>query len=459
MSTLDDLSTSSSSFDRSDCSNVIYNNQHFVDVFYPNRQCMQKSVLIVIMTQASAFKMKVRDACQYSFNYTTVIDWMKFDIMRKEQSLDITFNEFQPQIIDLLNQTLNKHMQMRLEVGDGTCKVVFYEKSRLKSLIFLTVDLGLTNHKDVIDELSDNVSQLKNYNNALNSQLSVTKSQLFETESKLKISVSKSSILEKQFYKDLELIFQTFLSRIRNTETNISISLSKLTKRHQKLLVDLDLLKKDAYLKNESTARLLQSVQNLRLENERHQRIIVEIKSENENLKISNSNVEDSMKELKLGLSTKESTVELLQKQLDELRQDIQDATLIIAQKTKTNDEIGKDLLEANRLLVNFNSQYDMICGEVEDLKERIVCKDEVIKEQVAQIERLNNEYKNYCGMYNSEGMTDLKVELRHAKQRIEELEKQNKDAIKLNGLLTKKLSNGENYEPRNVNIAYSNRS
>lgn len=38
---------------------------------------------------------------------------------------------------------------------------------------------------------------------------------------------------------------------------------------------------------------------------------------------------------------------------------------MIIAQKTKTNDEIGKDLIEANRLLVNFNSQYDLLSNEV----------------------------------------------------------------------------------------------
>lgn len=43
----------------------------------------------------------------------------------------------------------------------------------------------------------------------------------------------------------------------------------------------------------------------------------------------------------------------------------MQDATMIIAQKTKANDEIARDLLQANQMLVTFNNQYDTKAKEV----------------------------------------------------------------------------------------------
>lgn len=47
------------------------------------------------------------------------------------------------------------------------------------------------------------------------------------------------------------------------------------------------------------------------------------------------------------------------------MRKDIQEATVIIAQKTKTHNELARDLVQANTMLVNFNKQYDIISKEV----------------------------------------------------------------------------------------------
>lgn len=51
-----------------------------------------------------------------------------------------------------------------------------------------------------------------------------------------------------------------------------------------------------------------------------------------------------------------------------ELRKDIQEATIIIAQKTKTHDEIAKDLVQANTMLVNFNNHYDLMAKDVSEI-------------------------------------------------------------------------------------------
>lgn len=457
---LSDLGSSCSTNYRveNDRNNVIYNNSHLVDVFYGSKSCTQKNVSFIISQLANAIKLKVRDASDYSFNYTTVIDWTAFDRMRHEQLLDITFDEFQPQILDLLNQITKKQMQIRLEANDSQCKLIFYEKSRLKSLIFLTVDLSLTNQRELVEEMTNSISQLKGFNKSVNAQLSLTKNQLFETESLLKAAVNKNNVLEKQFYKDLELILQTFLSRIRHTETNISVELSKLTKRHHRLLVNLELLKKENVIKNDARNQLLQSVQNLRIDNERSHRSVTELKHEIDILRIGKLKLEDNCKDLRSCLATKEADVETLQKQMGELRRDLQDATMIITQKTKTNDEIGKDLLEANRLLVNFNAQYDTLANEADQIREMLTCKDDAIRVQAAELEKIGQEFANYRGLYNSDEISKLRTDLRLAKQRTDELEKQNREAIKLNGLLTKKLSTGE-YEVRNANAGLSRKS
>lgn len=50
---------------------------------------------------------------------------------------------------------------MKVEANDSHCKVIFYEKSRIKALIFLTIDLTLTNQKELVDEMTISIAQLK----------------------------------------------------------------------------------------------------------------------------------------------------------------------------------------------------------------------------------------------------------------------------------------------------------
>ena len=74
-------------------------------------------------------------------------------------------------------------------------------------------------------------------------------------------------------------------------------------------------------------------------------------------------------------------------------------------------------------MLVNFNTQYDTLSREVDQLKEILACKDDVIRGQAAELEKINQEYKNYRGLYSSDELSRLRSDLRIAKQRNEEVE------------------------------------
>lgn len=50
---------------------------------------------------------------------------------------------------------------MRLEVHSTGAKMVFYEKAKLKLLIFLVVDLNVTDQCEIIREMGVNIQQLK----------------------------------------------------------------------------------------------------------------------------------------------------------------------------------------------------------------------------------------------------------------------------------------------------------
>lgn len=52
----------------------------------------------------------MRDQNDFAFNFTAAIDWIGFDKMKSEQFLEISYEEFHLQFIDLLKQTLVKEM-------------------------------------------------------------------------------------------------------------------------------------------------------------------------------------------------------------------------------------------------------------------------------------------------------------------------------------------------------------
>lgn len=109
----------------------------------------------------------------------------------------------------------------------------------------------------------------------------------------------------------------------------------------------------------------------------------------------------------------------------------MQNATLIITQKSKTNDELARDLVQANQMIVNFNNHLDRMATEADSLQEQLKFKDSVINEQKSVISKICGEYEDYKNKVKVEEIMSLKDELLRARMEIENLEKQNRELSK----------------------------
>lgn len=109
--------------------------------------------------------------------------------------------------------------------------------------------------------------------------------------------------------QELDLKCHTF-------ERLLNCKLLDLTAKLNRATRDFHTVKMENQLKCESSARLVQSMQNLRLETEKNYQTIEELKRENCNLNRLRENAERFSYDLKLEISKKESEIDLLQKQI-----------------------------------------------------------------------------------------------------------------------------------------------
>lgn len=104
--------------------------------------------------------------------------------------------------------------------------------------------------------------------------------------------------------------------KCQSFERLLTCKLLDLTAKLNRATRDFHTIKMENQLKCESSARLVQSMQNLRLETEKNYQTIEDLKQENENLRRLRENAEQFSYELKLEISKKESEIDLLQKQM-----------------------------------------------------------------------------------------------------------------------------------------------
>lgn len=114
-----------------------------------------------------------------------------------------------------------------------------------------------------------------------------------------------------------------------------------------------------------------------------------------------------------------------------ELNNDMQNATLIIAEKSKTNDEIARDLVQANQMIVNFNNRIDKMADENQALQEQLRMKDDIINEHKGTISKLRQEFEDYKDRVKMEEIVALKEELLMARKEVETVQKQNRELAK----------------------------
>lgn len=109
----------------------------------------------------------------------------------------------------------------------------------------------------------------------------------------------------------------------------------------------------------------------------------------------------------------------------------MQNATVIIAERNKANDEIARDLVQANQMIVNFNNHIDKMANEKENLQQQLKLKDDIINEHKTMINKIREEYEDYKNTVKVDEILSLKEELLKARKDVENTEKQNRELSK----------------------------
>lgn len=104
--------------------------------------------------------------------------------------------------------------------------------------------------------------------------------------------------------------------KCQSFERLLTCKLLDLTAKLNRATRDFHTIKMENQLKCESSARLVQSMQSLRLETEKNYQTIEDMKEEIQNLNRLREHAERFSYELKLEISKKESEIDLLQQQI-----------------------------------------------------------------------------------------------------------------------------------------------
>ncbi|XP_023013535.2 uncharacterized protein isoform X1 [Leptinotarsa decemlineata] len=419
----------------------MYNENHVLQVIDQNGIAEEKNINLTIMNCNDSLQIKIRDPTEYNFNYTEVIDLGLYEMMRTKQNLDINFNEFKSTLLDLLQQVQRKEMFLKCETTEQLCTLVYYYKSKIKSTVYLTLDLHVTNQKEIFDELINNLQHIQDINNKLKKQLSNVKKNVLERDQQIHHLTILQNQLERQFHNQLKQFEDLYGVKFRETE-DVVLSKIRLTKHRVDNLVNtIDILKKKFIFEKESSTRLMKTLESFQKENAENFALINQLKKENNALHAVQINQEKSNADLRHILNDRDSKIKDLQKKNEELRSDNEKAAIIVTQKKTTIDELSKDLIQANQMLVNFNNHYDTKVKQVEELQTDLRSKDEMLNTQKSNYDKLLAEYERYKVTYNNDGYDKLQHELRMANTKIEELEKTLRKANKINTLLTEKVS------------------
>jgi chromosome segregation ATPase len=333
---------------------------------------------------------------------------------------------------------------LKCEIDSNYGKLIFYGKSKIKAIIFLTVDLQITNQKEIFDEMNNNILELQNVNKTLASQLQMSKSRLEDKDSEIEKFVMINRELEKRFLKDLQKLSFVFSNKLQECSSLLLNKIVVLSHKLLKLIQDVEIVKAESLLKSDSSTRLLQSMENLRLESIETSKVVNDLKRENCNLKSAQLSDEKMITELNNTIQRQDAEFRELRKQRDEFEKDVKQATMIIAQKSTANEELARDVVKANQMLVNFNHLLDTKNQEIDDLKNSTITKERIIQEQNHRFHELCKQFEEYKAEFNLERLNKMSQDLFAANKKVEEVEKVNRETTKLNELLTRKLASGD---------------
>ncbi|XP_044764057.1 chromosome partition protein Smc-like [Coccinella septempunctata] len=421
----------------------IHNKLHFIEID-DGTCCGQKSLNIVVKKDDEGILLiKLRDENNFLFNYTTVIHRNNFPIMKKEQSLDIDFDEFEKHLLEMLLLNLSKEMLMKCEVNSSRskCRVIFYEKSKIKNLILLSIEMAITSQKDLFEEMETNMKTLQDTNRGLSKQIVDLSKKLTLKDNEITESRVYIGELERKFRQDMQSVNKVFFYCLRQCESLLTEKVSEVSGKIVKVISDIKIVKNENYSKSESSSRLLKRMEKMRLDNLDNLSLIDRLKMDCMNLEKVNKNLESEIFHMTKTNQENENKIKELENQIMEYIRDLENSAIAIAKKTEQYTELKEDMEQANQVIRNYNKHYDSKAQEVEELMEVIKSKDELIKEQIFQNNQLFKEFHEYKVKFNDEETERMMVELTQAQDKIKTLEKEKREMVKLNGLLTKKIS------------------
>nr|CAH7746469.1 unnamed protein product [Callosobruchus chinensis] len=411
----------------------VYNKRYVLPIHYRNNNIEERFLNVTVSNVNDTVEIKIRDPAEYSFNYTEEIDINKFEVMKSSQSLDINFDEFKYNLLDMLQQFDRKEMFLKCLVSAETCTLVFFGKSKIKSIVYLTVDMHMTNQKEIFEELIAALNNLQESNDRLKKQVGHLKKSTGKKDWQIQEMNSEITQLNNYFCTSFKQIEDTLNMHLRDITMKMQCKIDASEQKLKKLLSAVKLLEKETVLKGESSNRLMKLVESLRSENSDHADVIHRLKHENGQLKHTKCGLERNVDDLRHLLDQEKSAKIELQRKNDEFRSDLEKASVAIAQKKASIDELKNDLIQANQLLKNYNKHCDSLTKQVEEHQESLEEKEKVIIE-------LMSEYEQYKLVYNEENHEKLNEELMAANRTIEELEQSLRKANKINTLLTEKV-------------------
>lgn len=419
----------------------LYNKNLVLPVINQHESLEEKNLNIIIISGQDDLKIKIRDPSEYTFNYSENIDLGNYEVMRVKQSLDINFSEFKSNLLEMLAQLQKREMFLRCETTDQLCTMVFFNKSKIKSIVYLTVELHAASQKEVLDEMINNLQYFKDSNEKLQLQMSCMKKSIVDKDQDIKHLNNVKYNMEKKFYGIIKEVEEHINTKAREVECLLLRQIKSVADRIIKILNDVNRLQQDTHLRINSNINLLKTMECLKIENRDKLNSIERLQEENHILQTAKLNLEKNLTSLRNAFTEKEIINRELQSKNEELQSDMEKATIVLAQKKSTVDELTKDLVQANQMLVNFTHHYDLKVKELENIQAHLNHKNRQIEEDRARYFELQGQFENYKTKFNEEIQENMKGDLSMAHNKIEELEQALRKANKINALLSEKVN------------------
>ncbi|KAL1501222.1 hypothetical protein ABEB36_006589 [Hypothenemus hampei] len=421
----------------------LYSGHHLIPIYKRTGFCEERKLSIDIFDFGDQLEIKLRDLSEYSFNYTEYINLNDFEVMRIKQSLDINYPEFKTNIVDLLHQFVQKEMFLKCQMNDVGCTLIFFTKTKIKSIVYLTLDLHVTDQKKIIAEMYKEMNNLQDVNEKLQKQLVKAHKVVENKESQiLDLEITRNLILD-QFFKNLQQIEKIFSTKLTQTQASVMNRISSHKTQISKLHRNLEILKQQHTLKRDSSDRLIRTMESLKLENMENAKSIEDLQKEIASLNILKVSLERNVEDLKRSLENVEISNKNLERNKSKLEKDLETLSIVVTQKESKISELSKDLVQANNMLVQFNSHFDTKVQQVEELQEALRLKEKLLNEQKCQTQELLKTFEEYKAKCNIEKFKSLEQQLFSSEKRIQDLEEEIRKLNKINAILTQKLSHG----------------